>query len=311
MTKSKRIPPNFDPGLGIDYRRRTKRIINKDGTFNIQRHGIKRLLYHRLRTMNNMVFYSWVIGFYLFINFVFACIYYICGIENIAISGPGLEVPGIILAFFFSMQTFTTVGFGTIFPNDSLTNFVAGIEAMTGLLFFAIATGLVYGRFSRPTIGIVPSSNMLVSPYSAHENGLMFRITGLRTNVLVDVEARVILVIDVDHTDHVQRKYIPLKLEMDNLAFLALSWTIVHPINKDSPLLGQTKEDLIRSNAEFLILIKSYDDGFGQHVHMRFSYIPEEIIWGAVFENNYFTDKDGEIHLHVEGISRYKDAVLV
>ncbi len=311
MAKDKEKIKNFDPGFGVDYKTRTKRIINKNGSFNIKRHGMRKLVFHSLRSMGNLRFFTVVIITYMLVNLLFAFIYYLSGIEHIVASQTHLNVPDLLMAFFFSMQTFTTVGFGSIFPDDAITNFIAGMEAMTGLLFFAVATGLVYGRFSKPVIGIMSSHNMLVSPFNKNEDGLMFRITGLRPNVLVEVEAKVILAIDVDHSDHVQREYIPLELDTDYVAFLALSWTVVHPINKKSPIYGYSKEDMIRDNAEVLILIRAYDDAYGQHVHMRFSYVPEEIIWGAKFIRNYFTDEEGEIHLNINAIHEYENATLV
>lgn len=310
MAKSKGVKYNYDPGLGTDYSRSTKRVINKDGSFNVKRVGMKKLIYHSLLEMGNFRFYTYVVGAYFISNIVFAVAYYISGVQNLEGAIGHLQVHDITKAFFFSMQTFTTVGFGAIFPNDPTTNFIAGMEAMAGLLFFAIATGLVYARFSKPSARILFSNNILVAPYKKDQSALMFRIANRRPNVLMELQAKVILVMDIDTTEHVRRKYLGLDLELDNITFFPLSWTIVHPIDSDSPIFGYTHEELLKYNAEFLILIKGFDETFGQQVHIRYSYLADELVWGGKFIRSFHTDDRGEIIHDIDGVHNYEPAEL-
>lgn len=295
----------FDPGLGRQYSHNTKRSINKDGSFNIKRKGIRRLAYQSMLKMSRTRFFGNIILVYLGVNLAFTIIYMLIGTETLSFGAEHSEMNPFLKAMFFSMQTFTTVGFGSIYPNNPAANFVAGMEAMTGWIFFAIATGLVYGRFSRPSARILFSNNALISPFK-DGNALMFRIVNRRPNVLMEMDAKVMLMMDVDEGEEVMRRYFNLKLDTSNIHFFPLSWTLVHPINDSSPLYGLTKEDLESKSAEVLILIKGFDDSFSQHVHIRFSYTYDEFVWNAKFVRNFESTKDGEIELDIDAVHNYQ-----
>ena len=295
----------FDPGFGRSYKHNTKRIINKDGSFNIVRKGIRKQRYQSLIKMNTRQFIGFVILVYISINLLFAFAYYMAGVEHLNVTSKLITVDGFGKAFYFSMQTFTTVGFGSIFPTDQLSNFISGMEAMAGWMFFALATGLVYGRFSLPSARILFSDNALISPHKGGK-AFMFRIVNRRPNVLMEMEAKVMLALDVDMGEEVLRRYFNLKLETSSIHFFPLTWTIVHPIDDSSPFHELTVQELKDRRAEVLILIKGYDDTFSQHVHIRFSYTADEWVWGAKFVRNFYARDDGNIELDIDGVHTYE-----
>jgi inward rectifier potassium channel len=141
-----------------------------------------------------------------------------------------------------------------------------------------------------------------VAPYQS-ATGLQFRVANRRSNNLMEVQARVLLSTVEPSEDGLQRKYMYLTLERDTVQFLPLTWTIVHPIDQDSPLWGKSPEDLIRLQAEFLITIKAFDDTFFQTVHVRHSYRFDEVVWGARFVTAFEPGAKGEMLLDLGKLS--------
>jgi inward rectifier potassium channel len=204
--------------------------------------------------------------------------------------------------FFFSVQTFATVGYGGIHPIGILSNIIASLESMAGILSFALATGLLYGRFSKPSAKIIFSEKAIITP---HKDGtaLMFRIANARSNILMEMKASA-MVTFLDKGEHqFNRKYYPLNFEINFINFFPLPWTIVHPINEDSPLFQKTPEDLKKLEAEILIMIKGFDDSFSQQVITRYSYKYNEIDWEVKFIRAFTTDETGETIVNLDKIS--------
>jgi inward rectifier potassium channel len=195
-------------------------------------------------------------------------------------------------AFFFSGQTITTVGYGAIHPIGFWASIVSLIESMSGLLGFALATGLLYGRFSRPNAKIMYSKNAVIAPYRGI-TAFEFRIANARKNQLIEVDTLVMLSMRLTENGQTVRRYFELPLERKQINFFPLPWTIVHPINEDSPMYGINFDELKESGAEFMILIKAFDDTFSQSVHSRSSYSIDELIWGAKFKNIYVESSKG------------------
>jgi inward rectifier potassium channel len=160
-----------------------------------------------------------------------------------------------------------------------------------GLLSFALATGLIYARFARPTAHIIYSENAIVAPYRG-TTAFEFRIINGRRNQLINLEAVVILTRFEDKQGIKERQYHYLALERTNVTFFPLAWTIVHPINESSPLFGWTQEMLLKARAEFLILLAGTDEVFAQIVHSRSSYAADEVLWGFRFAK-LFQEGDG------------------
>jgi inward rectifier potassium channel len=195
----------------------------------------------------------------------------------------------------------STVGYGSIFPKGLGAEILSSIEALVGVLGFAVATGLLFGRVSRPSARIGFSTNILVTPYQ-DATSLQFRVVNLRSNSLMELEVRTLLMLVENNGGEPKRTYKQLHMEREQVLFLPLTWTIVHPIDAESPLWEKTPEELERLQAEFLILIKAYDDTFSQTVLARHSYRHDEIVWGRHFAPAFSVDEDGDLVLEVSKV---------
>lgn len=297
--------PDFDPGLTQQYSAEISRVIRKDGQFNVRRHGTTWQDVHPYLYFLNAPWYIFIgvmVSGFIVVNFIFAATYYLIGVQHLQGAEAATEFGRFLNAFFFSAQTLTTVGYGTIAPRGVLVNFIASFEAMIGLMGFAVVTGFLVGRVSRPTARIGFSKRMIVAPYQ-DVTSLQFRLVNRGVSNLMELEASVLLMTVVKTDGRLERKYERLELERDRVLFLALTWTIVHAIDAESPLFGKTAADLQRLKAEVLILIKGTDDMFSQVVHARYSYRYDEIVWGAKFTPAFEIDDKGTLLLDVDKVS--------
>ena len=293
---------SFDPGLTTQFSGELRRAINPDGTFNVHRKGTRlrdENLYLKMIDTTWPRFFLVVTVVFLAVNIVFAGLYLVIGINQLQGTEP--EMSAFVNAFFFSVHTLTTVGYGNVFPRGTWANTVTAIEATTGLMVFAVMTGLLYGRFSRPSARILFSNNALIAPYQ-DGHSLQFRITNARSNTLMNLEARVLLMTVVSNDGQLKRDFFDLELERRKVYFLPLTWTIVHPIDAASPLFGKTAEDLARMSAEILILIQAFDDSFSQVVHSIYSYRYTEILWEAKFVQAFSVDPKGDLVLDLDRV---------
>lgn len=291
------------------------RFVNKDGSANIEKRGMNFFAriswYHTMIAMPRWRFLCIILGFYVLVNFIFAGIYYAIGIEYLdGINVSGSEVIKFGKCYFFSAQTFTTVGYGHISPNGFLTSAISAIEALTGLLSFAIATGLFFGRFSKPTAFLKFSENALISPYKSG-TALMMRMTAYKNTNFTDAEAKVTMAMVVEENGVMVNKFFTLDLEMNHINSLTLSWTLVHPINEQSPFYNLTDEDFKNSEGEIIVFIKTFDDMFSTSVAASTSYTFDELIYGAKFEMMYSdNDSNTKTILHLEKLNDYKKVVI-
>jgi inward rectifier potassium channel len=289
--------PSFDPGLTQQYGAPLRRAIDKDGGFNIRNIGGDWRDFHPYLHLVNMSwagFFAIVLAAYAIVNLLFAGIYAWIGIDQLSGAEAPTAFDRFMNMFFFSSHTLSTVGYGNISPRGMTANAVASFEALIGVLGLAVATGLLFGRVSRPSARIGFSETVVIAPYQ-DITALEFRIVNRRPNILVDTEARILLM-TVEIAEGVPRRNFQfLKLERDSVLFLATPWTIVHPIDSESPLFGKTAEDLARLQAEVLILIKAFDDTFAQSVQQRYSYRHDEFVWGRRFAPAFFIGKEGDL----------------
>lgn len=303
-SKLEPTPDEFrDLGFGTKVSNQTQRMINRDGSFNVSRRGLPFLqslsVYHTLISTSWWKFNLLLVISFGVVNIVYALLYIVIGFEHLAgASGSGF-LHQFSEAFFFSTQTFTTVGYGRISPEGFLANTLSTFESMSGWLYFAMAAGLFYGRFSRPHARIIFSKDAIIAPYR-RGTAFEFRIANQRNNQLIEVEAQVLFSKKEHHDGQRKRQFYPLTLERTLVTFFPLTWTVVHPIDESSPLLGATQASLAQWEAEFLILLKGFDDTFSQTVHARSSYKHDEVVVGAKFDTIYGTDVDGKttIDLH-------------
>nr|WP_315166730.1 ion channel [uncultured Flavobacterium sp.] len=300
MTAMKKInskaKADTNTGFGVNANNYGGRFVNKNGTANVEKRGMH--LLHRISWYHTMIdlprwkFMLILLLFYVGMNFLFALLYYAIGIENLnGIDASGSNWVQFGQAYFFSAQTFTTVGYGHISPSGFLTSLLAAAEALIGLLSFAIATGLFFGRFSKPTAFLKFSHNALIAPYGEMK-GLMIRITPFKNTNFTDAEAKMTLGMSVEENGTKTNKFYSLDLELERINALTLSWTLVHPITENSPLYNLTKEDFDSIHGEILVFIKTFDDMFSNTVAIRTSYTFEEVIYGAKFEPMYTRSTD-------------------
>lgn len=304
--------PAFDPGFTEQYRGNLRRIINPDGQFNVRRSGTTWRDVHPYLFMLNISwprFFALILAGYVVTNVAFALVYLKIGVEHLRGAEASTALDRFFNAFFFSAQTFTTVGYGSIAPQGDLASTVAAFQALLGLMALAIGTGLLFGRFSRPVARIAFSRQMVAAPYLGGTS-LQFRIANRRSNNLMEIEALVLLMTVEQADGELKRKYKTLALERSSVQFLPLAWTVVHPIDDASPLKGKTADDLARLDAEFLILIKGFDDTFFQTVHVRYSYRHEEVVWGARFVPAFEVDSEGGMLLDLERLSEITPAEI-
>jgi inward rectifier potassium channel len=289
----------FDPGLTQKYDGTIKRIINRDGSFNVRRHG-KQLrdihFYEFLIRISWPAFFSAIFAAFVAANLIFTGLYYIAGIDGLQGIPRGTSLENFLHALFFSVQTITTVGYGTVAPHSLTANIVVSLEAIMGVLGLAFSAALLYARFSKPDTKIVFSNNAIVAPYQ-EGTSLQFRIANQRTNALVDLEATVVLMTIEGTGASARRAYTTLELERSSILFLPLTWTIVHPIDSNSPLAGITSEMLAARAAEVMVLIRCFDDTFSQVVNIRYSYRFDEILWGYRFSPAFVNDAKGHLVL--------------
>jgi inward rectifier potassium channel len=279
-----KTPPSEELGFG-KYIATTGRMMEPSGKFNVQRKGlgVSKNVYFELITMSWPKFLGFVLAVYLTLNIVFATAYtllcsQLTGIEHVTGFQKWLE------SFFFSTQTLTTVGYGRVAPSGLAANFIASFESFIGLLSFALVSGLLYGRFSRPEASILFSKNLLVSPFQEGK-ALMFRIANQSKSELINTEIQVLLAYnETEENGNQVRVFRNLPLQLNTVLFFTFSWTVVHPINADSLVYGWTREEFEQRNPEFFILVKALEEANQQVVHARYSYVYSDMIWDAKFK---------------------------
>ena len=297
-----------DLGFGAVVSRESRqRLLNRDGSFNVNRSGLGFLAsvapYHQLLTASWRRFLAAVSLSYLALNGVFAIAYLACGRDALVGSGAAMMGGRFAQAFFFSVQTFATIGYGQVAPNGTAANIVVTVEALVGLMYQALATGLLFARFTRPTAVLLFSREAVVGPYR-DGRGLMFRIANKRRNEIIELQAQVLFsAVEPDGRGGTVRRYVFLPLERNRVTFFPLSWTIVHPIDAASPLANRTSEELERAEAEILVLLSGIDEALEQSVHARSSYRAHEIVWNARFQSMYLkTDARARVSVDISRV---------
>ncbi|WP_264522093.1 ion channel [Flavobacterium sp. N1994] len=301
-------------GFGINASSYGERFFTKKGDANVKKSGIGLFesisWYHTMLNIPRWKFLVIIVSFYFSVNFVFASLYYAVGVEHLNGMTAVTSLDKFGEAFFFSIQTFTTVGYGHISPTGFATSFVAAVEALFGLLSFAIATGLFYGRFSKPKAHIKFSHNALIAPYQKG-TALMLRLTPFKNTNLTEAEAKVTLGMKLEEGGVLVNKFYTLDLELSKINALDLSWTLVHPITENSPLYNLTKEDFENINGEVLIFLKVFDDMFSTTVVKRASYSFEEIVFGAKFLPMFSrSDNQSKTMLHIDKLNSFEKVTL-
>jgi inward rectifier potassium channel len=291
--------PSKDLGFGrVVSEQRQLRLLNRDGSFNVQRRGrglSSFLAYSNLVSTTWNRFFVFVGAVYLALNGCFAVLYDACGPHGLFNTvDTGIASP-ILRAFFFSIHTSATIGYGSTVPVGLATNTLVALESVVSMLGIAIVTGLVFARFSRPVADILFSQKAVMS-WIGENRAFEFRIINTRNNQIIDLHVRLLVSRFEDHPSGTAvRRYYPLSLERESVVFFPLSWTVVHIVDKNSPLYGVTEDQLCASGAEFLILLTGMDETFSQVVNARSSYRANEIIWDAKFSDIFIYDPEGRM----------------
>ncbi|MEO8173330.1 MAG: ion channel, partial [Sediminibacterium sp.] len=290
------------------------RFFNKDGTPNMEVRGLpfmRRLnIYHSLLSMSRWKFLASIIIFFVAINLLFALIYLEIGIDHLGGMVAANDAERFGEAFFFSAQTFTTVGYGRINPIGFAASLTASLEALIGLMSFALVTGLLYGRFARPRAYIRYSKNALFVPFRDGV-AVMFRMVPYTKNYLLNVEVKVTLALKIVEDGQMKNKFFNVPLDIAKATTMTSNWTLVHLINEESPLFGLTKKEIEDAQAELLIFVQGFDESFSNTVVSRASYNYEELVYGAKFAPMYHPNETNtKTILHIDKLDDYEAAEL-
>jgi inward rectifier potassium channel len=303
MALSKRINPfsklNNDTGFSTTGNINGSRFINRDGTFNLRKTGWpfwqRYSIYYVMISMPIWQFIAIIFIFFIGINLLFALIYVYLGVDEFSgmIAQHGWRMFKEI--YFFSTQTFTTVGYGRVSPIGDAAGIVSAIEALSGFLSFAIVTGLIYGRFARPRAHLAFSDHAVIAPYRG-KTGLMFRFVCYKEHhALTDITVQVNLAMLIEENGQANYKYFNLSLERNRIESLPMNWTIVHEIDEESPLSGFTAEDMKAADVEVYVLVRGFNDVYSNTVQQRTSYTYSEIEMDQRFIPMYRETERGTI----------------
>ena len=293
------LKPNNDTGFGNNPNSYGGRFINKDGTFNLKREGIsifdKFSVFQRMLNLPTWKFGAFILIYYFGINALFTLAYLAAGADQL--QGIISTSPWGILkeTFFFSTQTFVTVGYGRINPIGDAASILSSLESLAGYLSFAIITGLIYGRFSRPKSFLAFSSHALIAPYK-DKTALMFRFANYKDNhILTNVEIKANIALKLEENGAETYKFYDLTLERNKVDNLPMNWTVVHAIDENSPLLGYTQPDFANADMELYVLITGFDEIYSSPVLQRTSYTFNELKFNAKFVPMYRESDDGKM----------------
>jgi inward rectifier potassium channel len=259
-------------------------------------------LYHQVLTMPAWGLPVFLAGAYLGANAIFACLYMVVG------GVTGMNQSSFADAFFFSVQTLSTIGYGAMTPKSAAANMIVTVEAFFGLSLVAVSTGLIFARFSRATARVMFSNVAVITEFEGVPT-LMFRAANQRGNQILEAEVMLNLLRQVNTQEgHTFRRFQELKVERARTPMFALTWTVMHTIDETSPLYGATAEDLKKWQAEVVVVLSGADDIFAQRIHARHSYLPDEIKWNQRFEDILLVDDAGRRVVDYSRLHNVRDA---
>ncbi|TCJ19299.1 Inward rectifier potassium channel Irk [Flaviaesturariibacter flavus] len=287
----KKFKNELTTGFGTSSNTGSGRFYRKDGSANVLRRGVpffnRFSWFHTMLSMSPLRFWLSLTGVYVGVNLLFAVVYFLIGVEHLNGTLRGASKANqFIEAFFFSAQTYTTVGYGHVSPDGIAVSSVAAFESFLGVMTLALASGIFFGRFSMPRAFLRFSSVALIAPFKEGE-ALMFRMVPEKNNQLTDAEVKLTLALQIKEGNRERNEFYSLPVEFNRINTLVLNWTVVHPINEDSPLHGYTVRELAEMEAEILVFVKAYDEVFANSVVARTSYTADEIIPNARFRPMY------------------------
>ena len=283
------------------------KIIRPEGSLNFKVKGLS--FFKTIEIHNLLLSISWfgfvsiIFFIYLFTNTIFTILYLLSGASGL--SGIRASSGNIFSkVFYFSAQTLCTGYFTDTIPVSIRSTSLAAVEAVVGLFLFALITGLLYSRFSKPDSKIIFSDKILIGPYKQGK-ALMVRIANIKRNQLLKVSAEVILLLRIEVDGVLKNMFYNLKLEQETIGMLLLTWTIVHPIDKGSPLDTFSIEDIIAANGEIIVVVEGSDDIMSQNVFARTSFAGSDIIADGRFEDITYTDQNNILTIDISKMNQY------
>ena len=287
------------------------RFLKEDGSINVLRKGLPFIrpydAYHALVSISWTRFIALTFIGFVLVNLFFALLYLGFGLDEITSTHQKKWYLAFADAYFFSVQTITTVGYGYHSPTGIVTGIISSMESFVGLLGFALVTGLLYGRFSRPVAKVRFAKHAVIAPYQEGK-AFMFKMANQRSSQLIEAEVSLIVTGNDPQTGN--RWYRELEIELNKINFFALSWTVVHAMKSNSPIKDWTKEDFQNNDAEFIILMKAFDESFAQTVYARKSYKCSEVQWGKKYISSIHQHTDGRLAIDLDELDRTDDVTL-
>jgi inward rectifier potassium channel len=270
----------------------SRRMVNRHGSFNVMRKGISHKHwhdpYHLLLTLPWYYTLLVISIGYIIANALFA-LAYILGGDGIENARPG----NFFDAFFFSVQTMASIGYGAMYPKTGYANFLVTVESILGLIGLAMGSGLMFARFSLPRARVLFSNIAVITPYNDVPT-LMFRVANERENWILEAQVRVTLArTEISKEGDVMRRFYDMHLIRSQSPLFALTWSVMHVIDENSPLYGVTSEEMVEDEMEVVVTFTGIDETVSQTIHARHSYVSEEIIWNMKFVDILGKTKDG------------------
>lgn len=282
--------------------------MNPDGSLNIFRNQKQPFwtdISHGILSITWPKFFLFVGLIYIFVNFFFAVIYFALGHEGLQGIRHQDGLHFFTECFFFSVQTFSTIGYGQISPVGLGQNIVVAIQALTGMLSIGLISGLFFTRFLKPTSKVVYANKALITTYNG-QPAFIFRMANSRQNQIVEASVKVSAIRDTELKEGGRMRLLAdMPLVRDRNSVFALSWTVIHIIDKDSPLYNLSPDAMRAANMEVFVNVTGYDETFSNTVHSRRSYVADEIEFNRFYEDMMFR-KEGRTAVDLSKISLLK-----
>lgn len=279
--------------------------LDRFGRLQFTRLGLRRRfgrdLYHWLRRASWPLLLLTIVGVYLTLNVAFACAYLGLGAQ-ISSTDPGSFAD----TFFFSIQTMSTIGYGVMSPTDPVAEALVTVEAVVGMLATATATGLIFSKFATPTARIAFSRNLILRKYDGVPT-LFMRLANERASFIVEARVQITFLRDeVSLEGEHMRRFHDLALARDASPIFAMGWTVMHPIDENSPLHGVTPEQLEEVDGAFLVSVSGIDETLSQTIHARHFYAHADVVWNARFADMISRLPDGKRAIDFAKLHEYE-----
>jgi len=289
---------------GLSRRHRPVRIARQGGKLQIEGLNVWyhywRDPYHFMLVLPWVAFFGLIAIGYMMLNAFFAVLYLLGGDCLIGARSGSFED-----AFYFSVQTFASIGYGVISPKTSYANALVTLEAILSLLTMAVVTGLGFARFSLPTARVIFSRQILISSYNGVPT-LILRTANERRNQILEAEAQLYFTRDEQTVEGMRiRRFYALDLARSRTPSFALSWNIMHSIGPESPLYGLSPDDIAQSNGQFIVSVRGVDETVNYNIHARHIYSAQDLLLNHYFTDIIYVDETGDRYIdysHFHGV---------